>query len=198
YLGGNSNDDPIGIANDGNGNIYVAGTTTSSNFPVVKAIIATAPSPRSPYVAKIASDGTLAYSTYFGGSSQADEIHAIAAMNDGTLFLAGEAFSPEFPLLHSLQTFENAPNHPYPFISELTSGGQITYSTLLPEQPNTFGLASGLAVDTLGQAYAVGLYGNHLNPTSTPDLPPVNAVQGLPNTFPTRPDCSRVDDTFVV
>src|SRR5262249_54356910 len=117
---------------------------------------------------------------------------------DGTLFLAGEAFSPEFPLLHSLQTFENAPNHPYPFISELTSGGQITYSTLLPEQPNTFGLASGLAVDTLGQAYAVGLYGNHLNPTSTPDLPPVNAVQGLPNTFPTRPDCSRVDDTFVV
>jgi hypothetical protein len=194
YLGGNSGETPIGVASDGSGNIYVAGTTMSSNFPVANAIIATAPSTNSPFVTKIASDGTLAYSTYFGGTQGSDVIHAIAAMNDGSLFLAGEAISSDFPLLHSLQAFQNAPNHTYPFISKLTSAGQIAYSTLLPEQPSTNGAASGIAVDTSGQAYAVGLYSDFPNPVS--DLPPVNAVQSVPNLLPSG--CSPVDNAFVV
>jgi len=37
YLGGNSNDFGAGVAVDTNGNVYVAGTTTSSTFPTFNA-----------------------------------------------------------------------------------------------------------------------------------------------------------------
>jgi hypothetical protein len=195
YLGGNGEDFSNGIANDGSGNIYVAGNTGSSNFPIANAIIPTSSSSSNLYVTKIASDGTLAYSTYFG-SSGFFGISAISAMDDGTLFLAGGTASTDFPLLHSLQSLDSAQD--YPFISKLTPAGQLAYSTLLPVQPNGLGLATGLAVDASGQAYAVGLYGNHLSAGFTPDLPPVNAVQALPNSLPQLSACSPVDDTFVV
>ena len=36
YLGGDGTDTPVGIEVDGAGNPYVAGTTTSSNFPTTE------------------------------------------------------------------------------------------------------------------------------------------------------------------
>ena len=69
YLGGSGNDNiNWGIAVDGCGNIYVAGTTTSTDFPKEGALQENfGGGLRDAFVAKLNADG-LVYSTYLGGN----------------------------------------------------------------------------------------------------------------------------------
>src|SRR5690606_22892231 len=75
YLGGTNNDHGLGIAVDNIGSIFVAGSTTSSDFPVKAAIQpAYADQPNSSgyegdgFVVKYTTSGSVAFSTYLGGS----------------------------------------------------------------------------------------------------------------------------------
>src|SRR5438445_2251552 len=72
YLGGSGQDDPhAGVALDAAGNIYVAGTTTSSNFPTQSALQPAIHGVRDAYVTKLNPAGSaLVYSTYLGGSGE--------------------------------------------------------------------------------------------------------------------------------
>src|SRR5260370_25729139 len=69
YLGGGSNDYAYAVAVDHTGNTYVAGLTTSINFPTTKGAL----QPRfgggntDAFVAKFDANGALLYSTYLGG-----------------------------------------------------------------------------------------------------------------------------------
>ena len=71
YFGGSGDDTDPAIAVDADGGAYVVGTTTSSNFPTFSSGV---PLQRSlggsqdAFVVRIDSTGTLAYSTYLGGS----------------------------------------------------------------------------------------------------------------------------------
>src|SRR5262249_45858297 len=70
YLGGSGEDDGMGIAVDNANNIYVAGVTASSNFPLLNPIL---PSYRGGiydgFITKLNAAGSaLIYSTYLGGS----------------------------------------------------------------------------------------------------------------------------------
>jgi hypothetical protein len=75
FLGGSNrenvesiNYDKRGIAIDSGGNAYVTGETFSSDFPVINALQASNPGNPSPFLSKLAPDGsTLVYSTYLGG-----------------------------------------------------------------------------------------------------------------------------------
>src|ERR1700683_4916245 len=64
------------IALDPSGNIYIAGTTTSDDFPLTKAL-QTQPNPAygTGFIIKLSNDGsTILYSTYFGGTLGATSI----------------------------------------------------------------------------------------------------------------------------
>jgi hypothetical protein len=118
YLGGSSRGDVAwGIALDAARNVYLAGATTSLDFPVVNAV---QPTPgggecmggdgpvlcEDAFVTKLRSDGgALVYSTYLGGRAPgeaggyASEEGALGIAVDGTgnAYVAGITTTPHFP-----------------------------------------------------------------------------------------------------
>lgn len=102
YLGGGDDDFGVGAV-DAFGSVYLTGSTSSANFPLLHA--------SQPYfgntdafVAKLDSTGsTLVYSSYLGGSDS-DFGAAIAHDAGGNLWLAGSTFSHNFPTLNAPQS----------------------------------------------------------------------------------------------
>ena len=99
YLGGISNDSAYAIAIDASGNVFIAGSTQSADFPK------TAGGARSShgggnndaFVAKLDSSLTsLLQSTYLGGSAD-DYARAIALDTVGNVFIVGSTASTDFP-----------------------------------------------------------------------------------------------------
>jgi len=90
YLGGSSNDQAVGIGVDGSGNVYVGGTTSSTNFPATTGAIETQRGTgQAIFVTKLNPTGTsLLYSTFLGGTSNAG-LEDIAVDPGGNVYLTG-------------------------------------------------------------------------------------------------------------
>ncbi len=108
YLGGKADENSTGIAVDSAGNAYVAGVTSSSDFPVT----AGASQPRCGtdglcngrsdfFVAKYSPAGALLYSTFIGGSGNefvgANPGHNIAVDGSGNAYITGNTQSGDYP-----------------------------------------------------------------------------------------------------
>jgi len=105
YLGGTHADEGDGIAVDSTGNIYVTGTTASTDFPTAGAVFQPAygGGNTDTFVAKIAPTGaTLVYSSYLGGTN-ADLATGIAVDTSGSAYVTGQTCSQDFPLANPLQ-----------------------------------------------------------------------------------------------
>jgi uncharacterized repeat protein (TIGR01451 family) len=100
YLGGTGSEEGFGIAVDAAGDIYVAGTTSSNNFPVVNALQTTFGGSRDAFAVKLRPAGAgasdLLYSTYLGGAGD-EEANAVTADASGNLYLTGYATSANYP-----------------------------------------------------------------------------------------------------
>jgi len=100
YLGGTTgNQSANGIALDPGGNIYVIGTTKSTDFPVSStAYQSTLNGLQDAFLCKIApTSSTLAYSTYLGGELE-DDGRGIAVASNGLVYFAVNTNSTLFPL----------------------------------------------------------------------------------------------------
>ena len=175
YLGGGADEHAGAITVGSNGNIYVAGGTFSSNFPVVGAFQSSSGGSQDAFVTRLAGTGSpMFFSTYLGGTGGAlgtpEEATGIAADSNGNVYVTGVTNSSNFPTTASAfqTTFAGSQDA---FVTKINSAGTIAYSTYL----GTFGLewANGLAIDTAGNAYIAGY-------TSASSFPRVTAVQ---NTF---------------
>jgi len=98
YLGGSGSDGAAAIALDSSGNVYVAGSTASTNFP---GTIGGAQSSNSgnngAFVAKVnASLTSFIQSTYLGGISDSDAATAIALNPSRNVYVTGRTFCAEF------------------------------------------------------------------------------------------------------
>jgi len=104
YLGGSSNDSGYGIAVDGSGNAYVAGYTSSTNFPTAGPLqAANGGGTYDAFVSKLNAAGSaLTYSTYLGGSNS-DSGRDIAVDGSGNAYVTGRTESPNFPTAGPLQ-----------------------------------------------------------------------------------------------
>ena len=87
------------------GSAYVAGTTTSTNFPTTPGVFQTVNSEAAPgetnFVTKLAPSGAaLTYSTYLGGSSTGgiDVAYAIAVDGTGNAFVGGITSVATYPV----------------------------------------------------------------------------------------------------
>ncbi len=104
YLGGSSTGDQgNGIAVDQWGNAYVAGDTTSSNFPTQNPIQSSLSGVGDATVTKVNAAGTAwAYSTYLGGSG-VDGANAVAVDAYGNAWVTGSTNSTNFPTQSAIQ-----------------------------------------------------------------------------------------------
>ncbi|HEV8304104.1 MAG TPA: SBBP repeat-containing protein [Gemmatimonadales bacterium] len=98
YLGGAADDEGADIGVDAAGNVYVAGTTESTNFPVTAGAVQPAPAGLvEAFVAKLSpSTSTLAFSTYLGGTGD-DETMGVAVDAAGYAHVTGTTSSADFP-----------------------------------------------------------------------------------------------------
>jgi Beta-propeller repeat/Viral BACON domain/Putative binding domain, N-terminal len=98
FLGGDRNDQGSSIALDGFRNIYIAGFTQSTNFPISDAIQSSLSGSDDIFVAKLSETGSaLIYSTYLGGSGL-DRASGIAVDSVGSAYVAGVTGSTNFPI----------------------------------------------------------------------------------------------------
>jgi hypothetical protein len=99
FLGGSGNDTAYAIAVDGSGNAYVAGGTTSSNFPTTAGAFQTAfgGGYDDAFFSKLNADGSaLLYSSYLGGND-VDGSSGIAVDGVGGTYVGGYTYSSNFP-----------------------------------------------------------------------------------------------------
>lgn len=154
YLGGSGDDSGAGIAIDTLGNSYVAGSTSSSDFPTTPG----AYQPRyggsgDAFVSKLNATGSvLVYSTYLGGSLN-DGAFAIAVDVLGDAFVTGATVSSDFPTTSgAFQSFKGVSDA---FVSNLNGEGTaLLFSTVLGGGQRDQG--SGIAIDSRN-IYVVGV-----------------------------------------
>jgi hypothetical protein len=127
YIGGASGDVANGVAVDGNGNAYVAGTTSSNtSFPVTVGPDLTSNAFQDGFVAKVnGSNGSLAYCGFIGGDAT-DNAFGIAVDGDGSAYVTGRAGSSEsagFPVVIGPDRSHNNPGSFDAFIVKVKTDG---------------------------------------------------------------------------
>jgi len=195
YLGGSSQTQPYAIALNSSNEMYVAGYTYSTDFPLMNAFQTTvAPNGGGSYgqygfVTHLTADGSaLVSSSYLGGSvnviqncgypcwGQPDTlIQGIAVDLSGNAYVAGWTNTYDFPTtMGAFMPTQNEPsNQQIAFVSEISSSGSLLYSTYFGSTSG-YGYpssAAGIAVDSTGSAYITGTgYSDGTFPVTTPNL----------------------------
>ena len=104
YLGGTSFDWGGGIAVDSSGSAYVAGYTSSPDFPSLTGVQTGFNGMYDAFVSKLNGAGNaLAFSTYLGGTGS-DFANAISIDASGNMFVAGQTTSRDLPLHTPVQS----------------------------------------------------------------------------------------------
>src|SRR5215472_4456344 len=103
YLGGNGDDNGAEIVADSDGNAYVSGETSSTEFPTVSPFQAGNAGSYDIFVTKLNAIGSaLIYSTYLGGSG--DEFNRGTAIDSRrNIYVAGATISNDFPTANAAQ-----------------------------------------------------------------------------------------------
>lgn len=97
FLGGSGSDGANSIAVDSFGRAYVAGGTSSTNFPVLNAIQSHFAGGEDAFVTKLSATGNaLFFSTYLGGAA-ADVANSIRLDSSANAFVGGATDSTNFP-----------------------------------------------------------------------------------------------------
>ena len=176
-LGGALDDTARALAVDDAGCAVIAGNTTSDDFPTTPGAFDRTHSdtyyPDDAFITILNSEGTaLLYSTFLGGDST-DLAKAIAIDSSGHIFVTGAALSGNFPT--TAGAFDRSYNPPAPqgesdaFFAVLSPDGNGTsdllYGTYIGSGADES--ASGLAVDTTGNAFISGTTSSTNFPTTS-------------------------------
>jgi hypothetical protein len=167
YLGGSADDLGAGIAVDEDGFAYVAGVTTSPNFPVTSTAFQPAnASSLDVFVTKLNRRGTeLVYSTYLGGRGDEATVFALGLAVDesGIVYLTGNTTSTDFPTTPGAFQPTFAGGDADAFVTKLNRRGtELIYSTYLggsecgDAAAICFDVGFAIAVDEAGNAYVTG------------------------------------------
>jgi hypothetical protein len=96
YVGGTGTETATGIAVDLAGNAHVAGTTSSVDFPLVKALQSSLIGTSDCFIASFNSAGGAVFLSYFGASGP-DTSTAVAVSKNRTVYLTGYTAAADFP-----------------------------------------------------------------------------------------------------
>ena len=183
FLGGSGSDEGDGIAVDNSGNAYVAGRTTSTDFPTSHAAQASYGGGESDaFVSELNAAGTaLVYSTYLGGSgSESPMSHyhwlvsvALSTDKSGHTFayVAGGTGSTNFPTTPGAyqRVFGGGGGEADgeisdAFVAKYDPAGAVVYASYFGGSMND--IAAGIAADSAGNAYLTGITNSKNLPTT--------------------------------
>jgi uncharacterized repeat protein (TIGR01451 family) len=196
YFGGSGSETSPSVAVNGDGFIYLVGTTQGSpenSFPtaatqtLIPPTSLTSSSPSHIFVAKISPSqpSTVVYETFLGGSGSDNSV-GIGVDNGGSAFIVGNTTSPDFP--HAGIPYQSGPatkgaqcasiTCTSVFVSVLSgldpTGATLKYSSYLSGNGND--QASGMTTDTQGDVFITGA-------TTSNDAPSLNPAVAFPATF---------------
>jgi hypothetical protein len=169
YLGGNERELMFGLALDQSDDVYVCGTTYSTDFPTSTGAFQTSyAGNEDAFVSKLSADGsTLIYSTYIGGSGL-DVCDMIAVNSLGEAYITGHTSSRDFPTTKGVFQRKHR-GKTNAFVAKLNpTGTALEYCSYLGGALGSYGY--GIALDAAGDAYIAGY-------TISPDFPTVNPIQ---------------------
>jgi hypothetical protein len=170
FLGGLGYEQASGVAVNSEGQAYVVGETSSTNFPVANALWGTNAGGydgiRNPYgneafVAKLGAQGTnLIFATYFGGDG-VDAAIAVALDPEGNPVITGLTGSTNFPVTpNALQSRIAGESNLGLFLNDVfvvsisAEGDVLLYSSYIGGSDDDLGLA--IACDATGAVYVAG------------------------------------------
>ena len=110
YLAGNQDDQLNGMAVDPQGNIYVTGSTKSTNFPRRNGFVNSTDTRGNfdAYVVKFNAAGTgVVFASFFGGNRD-DIAQAVGVDSAGNVYVAGTTNSPDMPVSAGAYQTKNA------------------------------------------------------------------------------------------
>ena len=165
FLGGDAWERADGIAVDGQGQAFVTGITSSSDFPTTPGAFATAYNGGSidAFVTVLNPTGTdLVYSTLLGGSSS-DRGSGIAVDGQGQAYVTGSTSSNNYPTTPGAYAATPPSGIASAYVTVLNpTGTGLVYSTFLGGGSYDYGY--GIALDGQGQAFVTGV-------TQSPNFP---------------------------
>jgi len=173
FLGGDLTENGIGIVIDSSDNVYVAGSTSSGNFPVTTGVIQEIRGGTSTdsdaFIAKYDSVGVKAFATYFGGSSN-DFANDITIDSNGNIYITGETNSDSGSFPVTTGAFQNTKaSSSDAFVAKINNDGTtLAYSTYIGGGLSDAG--NGIRVDSDGNATITGA-------TNSADFPLQNEIE---------------------
>src|SRR6266404_576875 len=186
YLGGMNDEKAFAITVDSAGSAYVTGFTQSPNFPTTvtafQPVSTTGIAPGNSsdaFVTKLSPTGNaLVYSTFLGGSTNAENAFGIAVDSSGCAYVTGETASIDFPTKNAYQPMLAMGGGLAidAFVTKLSADGSaLVYSTYLGGGGSGSGFSTsgidegfGIAVDSSGSAYVTGYTYSSSFPTQNP------------------------------
>lgn len=166
--GGSAQDAARAVAVDAQGQAWVAGTTTSSDFPMRNALLPVLPGAQAGFFVRFNADGSsLLSSSYFGGRSLTS-IQTVALDGHGNVYLGGSTNSPDLATRNAFQsTYGGGESDGW--VARLNSAGnEIAFCTLLGGSEAD--AVTDLAVDGGGLLTVVGQ-------TASANFPTRNSLQ---------------------
>lgn len=172
YLGGNNFEQARDLAVDKDGNIYIAGGTSSPDFPVTQGAYQTQYNdqgsesvgnwgPMMAFVSKFSQNGELIWSTFIGGPNY-DRCYAVEVDDDGYVYVGGRA-GDDFPTTTGAAQEDffgdrNWRNNLYGkqngFVTKLSpDGSEIIWSTYYGD--DSWGFFRDIDIDDEGNVYGI-------------------------------------------
>jgi uncharacterized repeat protein (TIGR02543 family) len=175
FLGGSGEDAANGVAIKPDGSAWIVGETTSSSMPLFGvAYQSVNRGAQEVMLVRVASNGSMAYSGYFGGSGN-DRGVAVALDSAGEVYFTGGTTSANFPAANAYRNYNAGLQDA--FIAKLSAdGATLRYSTYLGGSNGSSGQSetgNWIGVDSGGAALVVGTTASNNFPITGSALQPV-------------------------